>query len=139
MTTVYLGARYDRRAWLLEHVVGPLQAAGHEVTSGWILFDNGDSVLGPEELAQDLTAGEIPGSECLKDIERAEAVVILTDAPSSTGGYHVELGYALGLNKPIEIVGPALNVFHSLPTLKRHATITDFVRAWSISPEDAMR
>lgn len=139
MTAVYLGARFDRRAWLLEHVVGPLHAAGHEVTSRWILYDCGDSVLGAEELAQDLAAGEIPGTECLEDIKRAEAVVILTDAPSSTGGYHVELGYALGLNKSIEVVGPALNVFHSLPTFKRYPTIADFVRAWSVSPEGVTR
>lgn len=130
MTAVYLGARYDRREWLLEHVVAPLTAAGHKVTSRWILFEGAGSVLGAEELLQDVTIGEIPGTECLEDIKQAEVVVILTDTPSSTGGYHVELGYALGLNKPIELVGPALNVFHSLPSFKRHATVADFVYAW---------
>lgn len=135
MTTLYLGGRYDRRLWLLQNVVPLLHAAGHEVTSRWVLLDGTNNVLGEDELALDLSVGEVPGTECLEDIKRADAVVILTDAPSSTGGYHVELGYALGLNKPIEVVGPALNVFHSLPTLKRHSTIADFLRVWGCTTE----
>jgi len=69
----------------------------------------------------------------LDDIKRADVVAVFTDAPSSTGGYHVEFGYALGLDKPIEVVGPPLNVFHALTLVTRHATAADFLKAWGCS------
>jgi hypothetical protein len=130
MSAVYIAARFDTRARLLEEVVAPLQEAGHQVTSRWLHEHNANSVLGPEELASDVSAGVIPGTECLEDIKRADVVVVFTTEPSSTGGYQVETGYALGLDKPIQVVGPVLNVFHTLPAITRHETIADFLQAW---------
>jgi hypothetical protein len=130
MTTVYVAARFDTRDRLLEEVVLPLHAAGHEVTSKWLLAASDEPVLDADDLAKDVSAGVVPGTECLDDIKRADAVVVFTDAPSSTGGYHVEFGYALGLGKRIEVVGPPLNVFHALPSVTRHATVADFLEAW---------
>lgn len=43
MTTLYLGGRYDRRLWLLQNVVPLLHAAGHEVTSRWVLLDGANN------------------------------------------------------------------------------------------------
>jgi hypothetical protein len=131
MSTVYIAARFDIRDQLLHDVVRPLHAAGHSVTSRWVSADSAEPVLDANDLATDISAGIIPGTECLEDIKQADVVAVFTDAPSSTGGYHVELGYALGLGKRIEIVGPALNVFHALPQITRHATVADFLQAWT--------
>ena len=40
--------------------------------------------------------------------------MVLTGQPSSTGGYHVETGYAIALMKTVGVVGPQRNFFHSL-------------------------
>jgi hypothetical protein len=130
MTAVYVAARFDTRERLLREVVEPLHLAGHEVTSRWLSADSDTPVLNADDLAANLTAGVVPGTECLDDIKRADVVAVFTDAPSTTGGYHVELGYALGLGKPIQVVGPVLNVFHTLPSIIRHASIADFLLAW---------
>lgn len=133
MTIVYVAARFDTRDQLLRDVVQPLHAAGHEVTSRWLCAASDEPVLDANDLAADLSAGVVPGTECLDDIKRADAVVVFTSAPSSTGGYHVEFGYALGLDKLIEVVGPPLNVFHALPSVTRHVTVADFLKAWGCS------
>lgn len=127
MTAIYIAATFARRVVLRHSVVAPLQAKGYEVTSRWI-FEGDGPVLGQDDLIVDPTLGEVPGTECLADVKRADMVAVLTDIPSSTGGYHVELGYALALGKSIAIVGPPLNVFHTLPTLKKYPTISTFLR-----------
>jgi hypothetical protein len=66
-------------------------------------------------------------------------VAIFTDPPSSTGGYHVELGYALGLGKPIHVVGPVHNIFYSLPHITRHESVDDFLEAYGCVPSTAGR
>jgi hypothetical protein len=130
MAAVYVAGRFDAREQLLQEVVGPLHLAGHEVTSRWLFAHSNAPVLDAANLAANLTAGVVPGTECLDDIKQADAVAVFTDAPSSTGGYHVELGYALGLGKPIQVVGPVLNLFQTLPSIIRHRTIADFLLAW---------
>lgn len=130
MTAVYLGARFDRRSQFLGQIVPPLQSSGHIITSSWLNETPGTSVLGMEELTKRPALGVPPALACLQDIDRADQVVIFTIWPSSTGGYDVELGYALGKHKPLTIVGPRRNVFQALPHL-HHETIGDFLAAWT--------
>ena len=47
----------------------------------------------------------------LLDIERSDALLILTEYPSTSGGLHVEFGIALARRIPVYVVGPLLNVF----------------------------
>ena len=130
MSAIYVAARYDIRERLLHTVVRPLNAAGHRVTSRWISADENSPVLDADDLSTDLAAGITPGTECLDDIRQADVIAIFTDAPSSTGGYHVELGYALGLGRPIVVIGPTPNIFYSLPSITRHTSVTDFLQAY---------
>lgn len=50
-------------------------------------------------------------SNSFLDLERADAVLLFTDVPSTTGGFHAELGMALMARKPVYLHGPRGNVF----------------------------
>lgn len=131
MTAIYLAARFDSRERLSREVVPQLRAAGHRVTSSWLAAEADAPVLDAADLALDPSAGIVPGRDCLADIRDADMVAVFTQEPSTTGGYHVEFGYALALGKPIELVGPLLNVFHALPVVVRHQTIADFIQKYT--------
>lgn len=127
---IYVAATYSRRKELLTAIVKPLHAAGHEVTSSWLLEDYGDDVLGRDSLQDNPALGAEAARICYADIDRAEVFVVLTDVPSSTGGYLCELGWAQGRGKLIEIVGPIDTIFCCRPGDVRHATLTDFLQEW---------
>jgi nucleoside 2-deoxyribosyltransferase len=51
----------------------------------------------------------------LSDVARADVLVAINPAAWAeigTGGRHVELGFALGLQKPIVLLGVRSNIFH---------------------------
>jgi nucleoside 2-deoxyribosyltransferase len=99
-----------------------LRDSGIEVTSRWI----------DETVPHTVTMKDIPdkyheetAQADLEDIDNADILIafVPTDseltqvsvATAARGGRHVEMGYALGSNKPIFVVGPKENVFHHLP------------------------
>lgn len=86
-----------------------LEREGLTVTSRWL-----DMASTPPA---SLEAQAAIAAACLEDVQRADAVIAFTDAPTSywTGGRHVEVGAALAWDKPIYVVGPVENVFHALP------------------------
>lgn len=103
---IYLTARWARRDEMKLHRQ-ELQKLGHEVTSRWL--DEVDGVSPADAAAVDLN-----------DIDDAEALIVFTDAPDvgySTGGRHVEMGYAIGIGRHICVIGPRENVFHHLPQM----------------------
>lgn len=82
-----------------------LDAAGHEITSGWI---SGENPGANRQNAQKDAA----------DLLRADAVVCFTEYPEVgyyTGGRHVELGIAWMAGKRIFLIGPRENIFYHLP------------------------
>ena len=114
MIGVYLAADYSLKdeLYILALI---LEAADLEVTSRWIRAKN-EPIAG---LSQERRR------ECaeiaLEDIRAADVFVLVNPgehANSGTGGRHVELGYALGLGKPVVVSGDRTNVFHSLPQVR---------------------
>lgn len=102
---LYLAARYQRGKELLDNHI-QLLARGHEPTSQWVFQSLSTELELP--LTQAATA-------CLRDIDRAEAVVFFAEEPTvgyNTGGRHVEFGYAIAKGKRIFVIGPQENVFH---------------------------
>ena len=122
---LYLAARYARR-WEMMARTQELEKEGHVVTARWVK-DGHDK----RDAMQDTYA-----REDLEDILAAEAIICFTDDPEarpttggSSGGRHVELGIALGINAMIDaweprrplrilVVGWKQNVFHYLPNVE---------------------
>lgn len=97
MSKIYLAAAYNLAAQM-QGYRKDLQAQGHEVTARWI-----DGMVGPWE-----DQGKVDAN----DLFIADTVIVFTRVPSTTGGYHVELGLAIAWGRPIVLVGPKNNVFH---------------------------
>ena len=109
---VYLAARFDRRDELREHRRHLKHAFNIDCTSRWL--DNHGLDEGFTYSSQRLA---LCASEDIEDIRAADVLVAFTETPDvgyTSGGRHVELGFALALGKPIIVVGSIENVFHQL-------------------------
>lgn len=125
---VYLAARYSRNADMRE-VAAHLRARGEEVTSRWI---NGSHELGEHPTDE---ARERLALEDLEDLQAADVVLAFSEEPrtmsNSRGGRHVEFGLAIGLGKPVFVVGPKENVFHYLPAVRHFRNTVEAAHAIS--------
>lgn len=121
---VYLAGRWARRAEI-RRLGNMLAALGVEVTSSWLYSGEEDSGA-PAALLAEWAARD------LRDVARADALVLITDGEDTPGGYsggrHSETGYALALGKAVYVVGPRENIFHHLPAVQVCATWADFLR-----------
>jgi nucleoside 2-deoxyribosyltransferase len=97
---IYLAAGHN----YIKHMVFTRQYyldAGFEVTSRWI--------DGLESEANLNKAAELD----IADVDAADALVAYNlPGSSTTGGRHVEFGYAIAKRKIVILVGPPENVFH---------------------------
>jgi hypothetical protein len=99
---IYIAAPYpirDRAVALMQR----LEAEGFGVTSTWLRED--------DELADKYAQLD------LDDIGRSDALVLMNPDEwknAGTGGRHVEMGFALGLNRHVVVVGERSNIFHYL-------------------------
>lgn len=109
---IYLGASWPQRE-TMRNVADHLRAIGHTCTSTWIHSES-PTGMDATDVCNDPDRARKGGARDLSDIIYADMVAIFTDVPSSTGGFHVEYGFALGLGKPVAIVGPQPNVFYAL-------------------------
>lgn len=119
---VYLAGRYDRRVELL----GYSRTLRHPnvCTARWL--------TGAHEGATDAETLRRCAEEDLEDIEGSDLMVAFTEDPSvgfTSGGRHVEVGYAFGIGVPVVVVGPIENVFHHIIAADRsvYATWADAV------------
>lgn len=105
-TSIYLAASW-RMKLVMQEYRDQLEGVGMRVTSRWI-----DS--------PDHEEGHVPGTlsnmhrgvQDIQDIDAADTLIAFTSIPSTTGGMHVEFGYALGKGKTVIVVGPYTNIFH---------------------------
>ena len=120
MSKIYLAGRYSLRSEL-KAVADGLRLEGHVVTSRWL---EGGHELTPEQMAVEEASDSMPPSaqvfalEDREDVRDCNTLVAFTEAPGarySRGGRHVELGMAIGWGKRVIVVGPAENIFHTLP------------------------
>lgn len=106
MIKVYIAAPYPERTLAIK-TMKRLEWQGCEVTSRWL---KGGDALTDEWARNDL-----------EDVARADLLLALNPEGYSnvgTGGRHVELGYAIALNKAILLVGERTNIFHYLSNIK---------------------
>lgn len=107
MNTVYIAGSWKNKEFIRRRAE-ELIRLGISVTSRWLTSEeanpNSDSsVMCMYHAHMDL-----------EDVLRADLFVVDTSVSSTTGGYHVELGYAIGLGKSIYIVGHRENIFQYL-------------------------
>ena len=129
MTSIYLASRFSHKPQMQAHAAD-LAHDGIVVTSRWMRADyrwNGvpEDAINEYELA-------LCAMDDLDDIAAADVLVCFTEHPSAghtSGGRHVEAGYALGLGKPILVVGPRENIFYGLPGVAQ-VPDWDTARAW---------
>lgn len=104
---IYLAAGYTAHPHMRE-IRDRLAEFGHTVTSRWIAGDH--AATSPAD-------GEAFALDDMDDIDAAVCLVCFTHWPSTTGGRHVELGYALGLGHLVILVGPVENIFQTCADL----------------------
>jgi nucleoside 2-deoxyribosyltransferase len=121
MTTFYLAAPYAARDQV-RFTLNFLQLED-ECTARWITARH---PIGPGtvDTAPDMSDEYAyqHSEDDLADIDRADAFILLshsycsewgfTLAQTSSGGRHVETGFALAKGKPVYVVGEAENIFH---------------------------
>lgn len=112
---VYLAGRYDRRR--------ELEACAAQLPEGWT--STARWLTGAHEGATDPTTLRACAIEDLVDIRKSDVLVAFTEGPEvghTSGGRHVETGFAMALGIPVVVVGPVENVFHHLHATRRYAT-----------------
>lgn len=112
----------------LVEIRGQLTVAGLWSTSCWL--DHAiNGAAGEEKWTRETLIGfegQVNAKHDFTDIRRSSAVLTLPDRQRGTG-HHVELGYALALNKPVIAVGEPWSVFHSLA--QWHDTLESAIEA----------
>lgn len=102
---IYLAAAYTAESRAKMRATRTvLEQYSHTVTSRWI-----------DELRDTQQA---QGLMDFRDLAEADAVVCFTGIPSTSGGFHTEVGLALAWRKQTIIVGERLNVFHHLAEIQ---------------------
>jgi nucleoside 2-deoxyribosyltransferase len=112
---IYLAASYAQK----ERMRGyrdELLRRNHIVTSRWIELRDGQG-MGPAEIAKDYRRAMNVARMDIDDITVSEILLVFTDVPSTSGGFHFEVGYAMARDKLIALIGPRPSVFFSLPII----------------------
>jgi Nucleoside 2-deoxyribosyltransferase len=126
---VYFAARFSRLPELLSHKneiewLGRRYGTEIAVTSRWLLGGHEWVGVADEDIPVEHNA-EFARQD-IEDLMAADVVVCFTEPSRSgpaRGGRHVEMGYALAIQKPILTVGHRENVFYCLPDIA-------FVESW---------
>ena len=113
---VYIAGAYSSQE-RFKRCAAQLASVGIECTSGWLNEDpNGEA---EKAATRDPSMGASFASADLVHVRNAHVFLCFTDKPSTTGGLHVEFGYALAEGLLPVIVGPVLNIFMALPSVVR--------------------
>lgn len=115
---IYLAGSYSSK----EKITGyaqELRAIGIECTSTWLEETYAPNTQIHQVLEQELVKYSI---QDLKDIDRADGLVLIAEEVNPRGGAHVEFGYALATGKAVMVVGPNHNIFHYLPQVGKFKT-----------------
>jgi len=121
---VYISASFDD-AEAAERVAKTMRAHAVEVTSTWhkpplTAWKSGTSAIGGN--------GEEIAARCLTEMLHSDWIVALAGGkPSTAGGTHTELGFAIGIKRPIIMIGSPTSPFHYLRCIKQCASVEEFL------------
>lgn len=124
---IYVAAPVTNQARALQVAVG-LMRRGYAVTSRWLEFDFSTARTPDQDWPNYVKRSETWGQRDLEDLEAADTLVVLSDRPSTSGGYHVEVGFFIGRGREnIVVVGGRPNVFFWSKTIQYLSSLTDLV------------
>lgn len=118
---IYLAGPYVARDQLNEYA-DELRAIGYTVVSTWLAekHEINDGTTGAAPDLEDSVVSTHARTD-LNDIDRADVLVLFTlravqvgITASTSGGRHVETGYAIARGIPVLVVGEPENVFHRM-------------------------
>lgn len=136
---IYLAARYSRREELCGYRE-QIRNIGHTVDAVWLngqhqisdqgtpIGENGEALVEDDDESTVLRSAELRrhfAQEDFRDVMMCDMLIAFTEQPrsgNSRGGRHVELGIALGMMKPVWIVGPRENIFCWLEDVRQFDT-----------------
>lgn len=141
---IYIAATYGRRLEVMGIAIR-LADWGHEITSeDWHHQTDEQKQQEYEEWQrgrrwdddEPVSFDQWCARRDLEGVRDADMLVFVTDVDTpyqSTGGRHLELGYALGLGgKYICLIGEPENIFHSMRSIQIFPTWKDFFEALPI-------
>jgi nucleoside 2-deoxyribosyltransferase len=110
----YIAGRYDRREEL-QREAQFLECFGHQSTARWLT--GAHEKQGDDSKNFDVyTLAELGqyAARDIEDIRAADILIAYTESPDvgyTSGGRHVEFGYAAAIGLKLAIIGPRENVF----------------------------
>lgn len=123
---IYIAAPYPER--LKAIALGrTLALDGHTITARWLAPSHDADDKGPT-----LTEWARHAREDLTDVLDCDLLIAYNPdgyENVGTGGRHVELGYALAINRRILLIGDRTNTFHHLGAIKQIDQLGDFRQA----------
>jgi nucleoside 2-deoxyribosyltransferase len=123
---IYLAAKYSQKEEMLV-VRKLLYKAGLLCTASWLNEPHAPGTTLDQVTENDLCEF---AQQDMDDIRRCDIFVLFSVdplQPTVRGGRHVETGYALGLGRPVHVVGPKENIFHYLPGVKHFTCISELI------------
>ncbi len=107
---IYLASNWQSQA-RIRAMREVIEGLGHEVVSGWL-----DETQTAQSLASTTPEeARIFAYRDMGEIMSCDLLIIDTQEESTSGGREVEYGVAMALGKPMWLVGPNRNIFHSIP------------------------
>jgi hypothetical protein len=139
MRRIYLAGRFSRQEELRFYGFR-LRQLGATVDARWLDREESDwsaeDIRGGSAYAQAM--GRVAAREDYKDIGRSNMLLSFTendDAGYTSGGRHVEFGWAYAMGLTLAIVGPRENVFHCADGVTQFDDFdafieSDYLRGW---------
>lgn len=120
--SIYLAAKYARREEMENIAIKLMNEYGYDITARWVF--GGEEGKTDEEIAV----------FDLEDLDEADTIISFTEPADvyTTGGRHVEFGYAIAKGKRTILIGPRENVFYHFPTVERFDTLDDWLKSESL-------
>lgn len=109
---IYVAASFPRKSDALQ-LAFKLMKQGHDVTSGWLEQVEANKNETADGYKSDRDSRRTAERD-IKDIDAADALVMITGDSLSGGGRRFEAGYAFGKGRPIFLFGSKEIIFDHL-------------------------
>lgn len=123
---IYIAGRYSRRDEF-RLVRDKLVSLDHTVTSRWL--DENEPLQSQMGQHSDQWYYDTQNVD-LQDVWSADTMLFFAEDPLvgiPRGGRHVEFGYAIGIGRPIFVIGPRENVFHYNWAVTHFSSLEEFL------------